>query len=191
MGVGAVGEHVDRGPGHRYTPRGGEAPQVGLAVDVAMDGGGVGGDGEVGAEQEEHARRVFGSFSSHGDGQAAVVIHLWFGIVDLQHQEILWLEGEANIFWQLCGLGVLRPGEHDLALVVAHGVVLAVPRLPEVDLLWFPALAEDHVMGPDARPVLAEGAEGDRVHPLDSALPSPSQVTLSGETSLMLRPVHM
>ena len=125
-----------------------------------------------------------------------MVIHLWFGIVDLQHQIVLWLEGEANIFWQLGGLGVLSPGKHDLALVVAHGMVLAVPRLPKLDLLWFPALAEDHVVRPDARPVLAEGGEGDRIHALGKASPLPSSyhnlclVTLSGETSLMLSPVQ-
>ena len=51
-------------------------------------------------------------------------------------------------------------------LVVAHGVMLAIPRVSESSFFGLLALAEDHVVRLDPWTVLAKGREGDSVDSL-------------------------
>ena len=118
------------------------------AVDIAVSGRGLRGDGQVGAEQEEHPRRVLGRRVDKHDGDAAMVRLLQgLGVVNLEHDEVIRLQLEPDIRGQLGGLGVLGPSEHDLGAILAHGVVGAVPGGSVLGLHRDFAPADDHVMG--------------------------------------------
>ena len=133
--MGAVGKHMDG------------RLDLGGTVDITMSGGGLGRDVEMRAEQEEHASSELGSCVHECDGDTAVVRLLQrLGVVDLKHNVVILSQSKANILGQLGGLGVLGPGEHDLAAVLAHGVVGAVPGGAILGLDRDLALADDHVV---------------------------------------------
>lgn len=54
-------------------------------------------------------------------------------------------------------------------LVVAHGVMLAIPSVSESSFFGLLALAEDHVVRLDPWTVLAKGREGDSIDSLVKA----------------------
>ena len=54
-------------------------------------------------------------------------------------------------------------------LIVAHGVMLAIPCVSEASFFGFLAFAEDHVVGLDPWTILAKGREGDSVDSLIEA----------------------
>ena len=54
-------------------------------------------------------------------------------------------------------------------LIVAHGVMLAIPRLSVTSFLWHLAFAEDHVVRLDPGTILAKGGEGDSIDGLFEA----------------------
>ena len=56
-----------------------------------------------------------------------------------------------------------------LNLIVAHGMMLAVPSVSEASFFGFLAFAEDHVVRLDPRTILAKGREGDSIDSLIEA----------------------
>ena len=80
---------------------------------------------------------------------------------------------------------MLRPGKHDLALsntnqyfkrcqirfhlIVAHGMMLAIPCLSEASFFGLLAFAEDHVVRLDPWTILTKGGEGDSIDSLIKA----------------------
>ena len=133
--MGAVGKHMDG------------RLDLGSTVDITVSGGGLGRNVEVRAEQEEHASSVLGSCVHECDGDTAVVWLLQrLGVVDLQHNVVILSQSKAHVLGQLGGLGVLGPGEHDLAAVLAHRVMGTVPGGSILCLDWDLALADDHVV---------------------------------------------
>ena len=56
-----------------------------------------------------------------------------------------------------------------LNLIVAHGMMLAVPSVSEASFFGFLAFAEDHVVRLDPRTILAKSREGDSVDSLIEA----------------------
>ena len=54
-------------------------------------------------------------------------------------------------------------------LVVAHGMMLAIPCVSESSFFGLLAFAEDHVVRLDPRTILAQGREGDSVDGLIDA----------------------
>ena len=105
----------------------------------------------------------------------------------LQHEVLIGLEGETNIIRHFSRLCMLRPSKHYLALqwgnkcifensipivlnlIVAHGMMLAVPSVSEASFFGFLAFAEDHVVRLDPWTILAKGREGDSIDSLIEA----------------------
>ena len=56
-----------------------------------------------------------------------------------------------------------------LNLIVAHGMMLAVPSVSEASFFGLLAFAEDHVVRLDPRTILAKGREGDSIDSLIEA----------------------
>ena len=54
-------------------------------------------------------------------------------------------------------------------LIVAHGMMLAIPCVSEASFFGFLAFAEDHVVRLDPWTILAKGREGDSVDSLIEA----------------------
>ena len=122
-----------------------------LTVDVAVDTGGVGGDVQVGPQQEEHPGCEGWSLVDDCDGDTTVVrLTDWVSVVDLQDNVVVLLQLEPDIARQFGWLSVFCPGKHDLRAVCAHGVVGAVPGRTEALLDGALTAADDHVVSPVA-----------------------------------------